>query len=385
MNIGIIHNYYRSSIPSGENLTVNQIVQILRDLGHNVSVFSESSDRYENQKGIQFIRALKLIGFVQNKNFKKWISDKDAIQIHNYFPLIGKFELNTISRANIDIVRVIHNYRKTCLSGNHFRNNSDCKKCNLNNFSYGILYRCYQKSFLKSFFTSWYSKMINKFETEIKIRYVAISDAVANYLQDLHINQTRVKIISNGISRRHVIKRESREVLFVSRLEPEKGANLIFETWRQYPELPMLNIVGTGTQNQSAVELSTDFKNVKFHGLVSEEKIEEIASECRIILSPILWDEPFGRVFVEALARGQGIVTTRRGLGTSIVASGINGIFCDFSTESLSYAVTEAMKLDLDKQIATSLQIWQRKFSIDRATESWANFYSEIMLGIKND
>lgn len=378
MRIGIIHNYYRSEIPSGENLTVDQIVTNLRNLGHTVSLYSESSDRYNRNLRVQALRIIHLFLPVPNKKFRDWISEQDAIQIHNYFPLVGRFELREMSQCNIPITRVIHNYRKTCLSGNHFRNNKDCQKCSSQRFRSGIRHKCYQKSFWKSLVVSKISKKINKFEIAKISHMIAISEYVKKYLLQLGFTTEKIWLIPNGIGPLQRINENSKEILFVSRLEPEKGISLAIETWQEYPELPKLNIVGTGSLHDYVSKSAAQLANVQFYGALNTEEVESIAARCQTLLAPLSWQEPFGRTLVEALSRGQAIVTTRKGIGTFIVEEGVNGFFCEMNTKSLMSAIVRSKDLNFKNQLSFSTTIWKNTFSTDVVIQFWIDYYRII-------
>jgi glycosyltransferase involved in cell wall biosynthesis len=45
------------------------------------------------------------------------------------------------------------------------------------------------------------------------------------------------------------------------------------------------------------------------------------------LLVPIQWDEPFGIVFVEALAAGTPVITCHRGATPEIIEEGVTGFF----------------------------------------------------------
>ena len=150
VRIGVIHSQYRSSIPSGENFTVTDIYQILEKIGHNPSLWSPDPLKLENDLWLQVKTARAVMSDEITPGFKSWLSSQDAIQIHNYFPLVSKGDLELIQRSGIPVTRVIHNYRLTCLRGNNFRKGRECKLCAPSRFTFGILFGCYNESSTKS-------------------------------------------------------------------------------------------------------------------------------------------------------------------------------------------------------------------------------------------
>ena len=59
---------------------------------------------------------------------------------------------------------------------------------------------------------------------------------------------------------------------------------------------------------------------------------------------PILWDEPFGMVMIEAMACGTPVVALGRGSVPEVVVDGVTGMICDDATE-LPAAIRAARRL----------------------------------------
>lgn len=60
---------------------------------------------------------------------------------------------------------------------------------------------------------------------------------------------------------------------------------------------------------------------VEYLGELGEERLDHLAA-ARALLAPICWDEPFGRVFAEALACGTPVIAFRRGAASEVIAPG---------------------------------------------------------------
>jgi glycosyltransferase involved in cell wall biosynthesis len=65
----------------------------------------------------------------------------------------------------------------------------------------------------------------------------------------------------------------------------------------------------------------------------------------RCVLSPVLWEEPFGLVNVEALACGTPVVAFPRGALAEIVRHDVTGVLCQ-RAEQLPEAIGRAATLD---------------------------------------
>jgi glycosyltransferase involved in cell wall biosynthesis len=91
-------------------------------------------------------------------------------------------------------------------------------------------------------------------------------------------------------------------------------------------------------------------------------------------LFPILWDEPFGLVMVEALACGTPVIAFRRGSVPEIVEDGITGFIVeniDEMTESV-----EKTKTILHHECRESVT---QKFSVERMVNEYEKIFSKML------
>lgn len=91
---------------------------------------------------------------------------------------------------------------------------------------------------------------------------------------------------------------EEPSVGFVNPCE-RKGFPLVLKMARAAPDL-RFNVFGSRPNDWAAIE--ADLPNLEFHGWV--EKSVEMYERTRVFIVPSQWNEPFGRVAVEALASG---------------------------------------------------------------------------------
>jgi glycosyltransferase involved in cell wall biosynthesis len=384
VRIGIIHSQYRSSIPSGENFTVADISQILEKNGHLISLWSPDPLKLENDLRLQVETARAALSDEITPGFESWISNKDIVQVHNYFPLITKGDLGLIRRSGIPITRVIHNYRLSCLRGNNFRNGKECNLCSPGRFTHGILFGCYNDSSIKSLVASKYSKLIEKFESDSNLNYVAISDHIFDYLKS--VGKTNVFTIQNSVPGRELISQSATDALFVGRLEPEKGILSLLELWNSTSNLPKLHIVGEGSLRKDVESSASRNSNVRFHGLLNQNALTEIATHCKIAVIPGLWKEPFGRVLAESLSRGQAIVASHYSVSEKLLQNGVNGYITGLSASEIEDGIRGALTIPTALHLKLNRKIWEDNFSPKNAELNWATFYSsELSISQKSN
>ena len=93
MRILLVHNFYGSESPSGENKVVEMEQQMLEAHGHTVRLFSRQSDEIRKQGVLGKIKgALSTIWNPwMTRAIRKEVEEfrPDVVHVHNTFPLIS--------------------------------------------------------------------------------------------------------------------------------------------------------------------------------------------------------------------------------------------------------------------------------------------------------
>ena len=120
-------------------------------------------------------------------------------------------------------------------------------------------------------------------------------------------------------------------VLFVGRLHPTKGVHVLIDAMRILRDcgVPVrCRIVGStfsgGSKETRYIKnlMASKPSNVTFAGFCSTREIANEYRSADILCCPSLWQEPFGKVNVEAMACGVPVVATRVGGIPEIAAEG---------------------------------------------------------------
>jgi glycosyltransferase involved in cell wall biosynthesis len=114
--------------------------------------------------------------------------------------------------------------------------------------------------------------------------------------------------------------RKEESVLFVGRLEPEKGVAVLLKALhllkaRSYP-VPPTRIVGTGSQLDQLAQLSQAYglgQHVTFLGPMTGPALAAQFQQSTLCVIPSSWDEPFGMVALEAMACGCRVIASHTG------------------------------------------------------------------------
>jgi glycosyltransferase involved in cell wall biosynthesis len=103
----------------------------------------------------------------------------------------------------------------------------------------------------------------------------------------------------------------SRIALFVGRLEKIKGTELLPEIARLLPHGAKLMVVGDGEfkdELQQAVVAGDLKEKLLLRGRLNGEELLRAYADAQVVIVPSMWQEPFGRVGIEALAMGRPVV-----------------------------------------------------------------------------
>jgi glycosyltransferase involved in cell wall biosynthesis len=198
-------------------------------------------------------------------------------------------------------------------------------------------------------------------------------------------------VIYNGIDARFVnLSRCWREevthkqqLLYVGRLRAEKGILVILKALdilvnEQQKTAIHLNIFGDGDEVYIN-ELRTYIQEkclagvVTFHGKVSHDELIGYYDRSHIMLVPSIWQEPFGLVIAEAMARGLPVIASDVGGPSEIITHGVDGLLVSPGDErALALAITRLLEDDDEcKQFSEAApKTVRERFTVDGNAKS---------------
>jgi glycosyltransferase involved in cell wall biosynthesis len=91
------------------------------------------------------------------------------------------------------------------------------------------------------------------------------------------------------------------------------------------------------------------------------------------LLFPILWEEPFGLVMIEALACGTPVIAFRRGSVPEIIQDGVNG----FVVENISEMAEAVKKVAIISPVKCRDSV-KKRFSVERMVNEYENLFKKI-------
>ena len=167
-------------------------------------------------------------------------------------------------------------------------------------------------------------------------------------------------------------------LVFLSRIESIKGPHLAIAMARKAGR--RLILAGNRPTNgdeaaffdrEIAPQLGRD--DIEWIGEVDDAQKNALLGKAAALLVPIQWDEPFGIVFVEALATGTPIISCARGALPEIVTPGRTGLFVSDVNDG-ARAIAQLGTLDRASCRADAVN----QFSARVCAEQYLALYSEM-------
>jgi len=189
-----------------------------------------------------------------------------------------------------------------------------------------------------------------------------------------------LECVYNGIDLNNYTYNEKKGdyFLFLSRIGRMKGCHEAIQACKESGNKLLVageDIFVNDPSYVLSIMNSCDGKNIKYLGNISEEKKRELLANARALVLPLLWNEPFGLVVIEALASGTPVITAPRGAMPEIVQHRISGLFTMNVGE-----IKSAMKI-VDTIKSEDCRKRAEEFSIRVMSENYLKLYERIISG----
>jgi glycosyltransferase involved in cell wall biosynthesis len=196
-----------------------------------------------------------------------------------------------------------------------------------------------------------------------------------------------IAIIPNGIDLGEVksVKKQygSKKMVFLSRIHPKKGIELLLEAWRESETMGWtLNIAGDGdaTYVASLSHSAQDLGNVHFVGPQYGEAKWDFLLSADVMVLPT-YSENFGIVVAEALAIGVPVITTKETPWEDLKTYQC-GWWIDLSVSNLKIALSDAFctsNVILESMGTNGKKLIKEKYEIKSVGKKIFNLYQKIL------
>jgi len=158
---------------------------------------------------------------------------------------------------------------------------------------------------------------------------------------------------------------------YLGRLEPAKGIDKLLAAWAGMSPRPRLLIAGTGTPEYTA-KLMEQYKDPALTFLGWTKADPFLAGQIDCLIVPSVFNEPFGRVVIEAYAHGVPVIASNRGGMGELVVAGQTGMQFDPDGD-IAVVIRSAEKMLADPAVFAAWSANARTFS--------AKYHAEVIEG----
>ncbi len=323
-----IYNQYRSLF-GGEETVVLQIADLVEGHGGDARLLMRTSrglDRSLSKKAQAFFSAIynpaaarEVLDVVEE--FKP-----DVAHVHNLYPLFSPAVLVALQRAGVPVVMTVHNHFLTCPKTDHIYRGAVCERCVGGREYHCVLQNCRHDPMesLAYALRATAARKARHFLDNVNV-VVALSEFSRARIVAAGFEGERVVVLRNMAARQDqpVDPATGEFALFVGRLSPEKGADVLVRAAGMTPGIPV-RLVGDGPL-KGALEESAP-QNVTFLGQLSEAAVAEQYRTARFLVVPSLCFEGCPLVISEAMSHGLPVIASRIGGLPELVVEGESGL-----------------------------------------------------------
>jgi len=349
MKILLVHNFYRSGTPGGEDAVFRQERALLERAGAEVITYERSNDEVDESHVTQVAKTAAKMAWsrpVYREMRELLRRERPAIaHIHNTFPLITPSAYAACRDSGVPVVQTLHNYRLICSAGTFYRDGKVCEICTSTSPWAAVRHRCYRESMPGSAAVAWmlYRNWRSGTYTGLIDRYIVLSQFAAGRFAAQGLPLDRIVIKPNFVdSPEPPSPGGGGYAVFAARLSEEKGVRTLLHAWRSLRDIP-LRIVGDGPMMAEMRAIAAaESLPIEFLGMRPRPEVLEIIGRAELQVVSSEWFEGFPLVIVEAYARGTPVIASRIGSLEEIVEDGQTGFhFPPGDTVALAARVRE--------------------------------------------
>lgn len=246
-----------------------------------------------------------------------------VIHVHNTFPLLSPSLYWAAARADVPVVQTLHNFRLLCAQAMLLKDGTVCERCVGSLPWRGVLGRCYRNSAAQSALLVGglaLHRALGTYRDKVT-RYIALNEFCRRKFIDGGLPAERIAVKPNFVDVAYRSSDDRRGGLFVGRLAPEKGIDVLVEVLSQRPG-STFDVIGSGPE-QSRLERCP---GVHLLGWQEADVIVEHMRRAAWLVMPSIWYENFPRTLVEAFACGLPVIASRLGAMAELIDDGRTGL-----------------------------------------------------------
>ena len=346
MRILSLHSCYQ--IRGGEDESREAEERLLREMGHSVEVYEDNNERV-TALGTKHTALKTVWSREAYRATKRRLRSQthDIVHVQNFFPLISPSVYYAAKAEGVPVVQTLRNYRLLCPNALFFRDGHVCEDCMGKFVPWpGVLHGCYRESRTASSAVATMLTVHRTMGTWSKMvdLYIALTEFARQKFIEGGFPAEKIAVKPNFVHPDPGIGEGRGEyALFVGRLSPEKGLDTLLTAWEKLGGFP-LKIVGDGPLASRVEKAAARFSHIQWLGRRSVQEVYALMGEAKMLIFPSEWYETFGRVAVEAFAKGTPAIAANIGaIGELVDHSRTGLLFRPGNPEDLAAKVEWAL------------------------------------------
>lgn len=317
----------------------------------------------------------------------------DIIHLHIYYgQLTSSILIPLLFKRNIKIVQTLHEYKLICPIQSTLNNGSYCDECKLGFYTPVLYQSCNPKGKIHSialYIETTLDFILRKL-LKNKIKLLSVSSYQKKILLGRGVQSEVLKTVplfsSFPIAKKivPVKNKKSLNIIFVGRLEAQKGIYDLIEFIKRSPFIATLKIVGDGEEKNKIENLIKKdrilSKKVKLYGSIFNKGLIKLIDISDIFINPSQYLETFGLVNIEAMSRGKIVLSSKTGALGEVIKDGVNGFLFDPKIkksidESLNKIIANPNLFQIQKNSIETA----KKNSIENHVEKILTYYNSVL------
>jgi glycosyltransferase involved in cell wall biosynthesis len=332
MRVLLVHNKYRTSAPSGEDIAVANERRMLESRGVEVIAFERCNDDLDDSSFAS--KAAVAINTIWSRRSRADLTKvlrevrPDIAHVHNTFSVLSPSIYGACRAAGVPVVQTMHNFRFFCPGALFLRDGKPCEACVEKSLLQSVRYRCYRNSIAATATLATMlsvHRAIGTYDRDID-RYIALTEFARNKFATAGIAEHKLAVKPNFLPDPPQPGRGGGGyAVFVGRLLEGKGTETLVDAWRRLPDLK-LKILGDGALRPRLEQMAKRERlNIEFAGMQPRAQVLEAVADAELLVIPSEWYEGFPMVIAESFACGTPVLASRIGSLAELVEDGVTG------------------------------------------------------------
>ncbi|WP_353635044.1 glycosyltransferase family 4 protein [Halobacterium sp. NMX12-1] len=402
MKIGFIHPSWPGGEGTGATHTANQIIEGLTNQDHEITVYCAERPQVSKHQTSDIDIKYLSEGGIPHTNIALNKAIQGRFDEFDQYDLVSSYltslipAMETISeKTSASTLVTLNAYAGVCPKNDlQYMDNTRCDdnspsrclpciaKTSGGSQKHGRAYRIASR--LGNY------KLIKSIEPEkLSIDgFHALSEHVKQTYSEFDFPSERITVIPNPIDESFVVPHESGfsepyKLLYVGYLEEHKGVEMLPKLMARLDERDRefrLTIAGDGglrsEVEQSVLELDLE-DAVNFRGHVPYEELPSVYANHDIFVYPGQWEEPFGRVFLEAMGAKTPIVATNVGAAGKII--GEAGSVVEPTVSALSEEIISIAQHQSLSQLSINARKERKRYNPTQIQQEFETLYKSLI------